>query len=152
MPNISQETYELMLRGLALWDEKWREEHKCDTWPVATNARTLSTTRNCEKQEGESATSISKTSGIGTQPIAQRTAHIGSRWKGEKMAKKRPEEISVGAYNKLMIDDALQMLKDALVEVRELRSLVNDMQTAAQNAEENITEAQAQFEQMRLDI
>ena len=68
------------------------------------------------------------------------------------MAKKRPEEISVGAYNKLMMDDALQMLKNALVEVRELRSLVNDMQTAAQNAEENITEAQAQFEQMRLDI
>lgn len=65
---------------------------------------------------------------------------------------KKPEEISIGAYNKLMMDDALQMLKNALVEVRELRSLVNEMQTAAQNAEEDITEAQAQFEQMRLDV
>lgn len=65
---------------------------------------------------------------------------------------KKPEEISVGAYNKLMMDDAMQMLQNALVEIRELRSLVNEMQTAAQNAEENITEAQAQFEQMRLDV
>ena len=64
----------------------------------------------------------------------------------------KTEKMSVGAYNKLMMDDAMQMLKNALVEIRELRSLVNEMQTAAQNAEENITEAQAQFEQMRLDV
>ena len=68
------------------------------------------------------------------------------------MGKKKPEEISVGAYNKLMMDDALQMLKNALVEVRELRSLVNEMQTATKNAEEDITEAQEKFEQMRLDV
>ena len=65
---------------------------------------------------------------------------------------KKPEEISIGAYNKLMMDDALQMLMNALVELKELRSLVNEMQTATKNAEENITEAQAQFEQMRLDV
>ena len=68
------------------------------------------------------------------------------------MGKKKPEEISVGAYNKLMMDDALQMLMNALVEVRELRSLVNEMQTAAKNAEEDIEEAQEKFEQMRLDV
>lgn len=64
----------------------------------------------------------------------------------------KPEKMSVGAYNKLMMDDAMQMLKNALVEIRELRSLVNEMQTATKNAEENITEAQAQFEQMRLYV
>lgn len=68
------------------------------------------------------------------------------------MAKGKPENMSVGAYNKLMMDDALQMLMNALVEVRELRSLVNEMQTAAKNAEEDITEAQEKFEQMRLDV
>lgn len=68
------------------------------------------------------------------------------------MGKKKPEEISVGAYNKLMMDDALQMLKNALVEIREMRNLVNEMQTAAKNAEEDITEAQEKFEQMRLDV
>ena len=68
-----------------------------------------------------------------------------------KMAQK-PGKMSVADYNKLMMDDALQMLKNALVEVRELRSLVNDMQTAAQNAEEDITEAQEKFEQMRLKV
>lgn len=68
------------------------------------------------------------------------------------MAKGKPENMSVGAYNKLMMDDALQMLKNSLVEVRELRSLVNEMQTATKNAEENITEAQEKFEQMRLDV
>lgn len=65
---------------------------------------------------------------------------------------KKPEEISVGAYNKLMMDDAMQMLKNALVEIRELRSLVNEMQTATKNAEEDISEAQEKFEQMRLDV
>lgn len=64
----------------------------------------------------------------------------------------KPEKMSVGAYNKLMMDDAMQMLKNALVEIRELRSLVNEMQTAAQNAEEDISEAQEKFEQMRLDV
>lgn len=68
------------------------------------------------------------------------------------MAKGKPENMSVGAYNKLMMDDALQMLMNALVEVRELRSIVNEMQTATKNAEENITEAQEKFEQMRLDV
>lgn len=68
------------------------------------------------------------------------------------MAKGKPENMSVGAYNKLMMDDALQMLTNALVEIREMRNIVNEMQTAAKNAEENITEAQAQFEQMRLDV
>ena len=68
------------------------------------------------------------------------------------MGKKKPEEISVGAYNKLMMDDALQMLKNALVEIREMRNLVNEMQTAAKNAEEDIEEAQEKFEQMRLDV
>ena len=68
------------------------------------------------------------------------------------MAKGKPENMSVGAYNKLMMDDALQMLKNSLVEVRELRSIVNEMQTATKNAEENITEAQEQFGQMRLDV
>ena len=68
------------------------------------------------------------------------------------MAKGKPENMSVGAYNKLMMDDALQMLKNALVEIRELRSIVNEMQTATKNAEENITEAQEQFGQMRLDV
>lgn len=68
------------------------------------------------------------------------------------MGKKKPEEISVGAYNKLMMDDALQMLTNALVELKELRSLVNEMKTATKNAEENITEAQEKFEQMRLDV
>ena len=68
------------------------------------------------------------------------------------MAKGKPENMSVGAYNKLMMDDALQMLMNALVEVRELRSIVNEMQTAAKNAEEDIEEAQEKFEQMRLDV
>ena len=68
------------------------------------------------------------------------------------MAKGKPENMSVGAYNRLMMDDALQMLQNALVEVRELRSIVNEMQTATKNAEENITEAQEKFEQMRLDV
>lgn len=68
------------------------------------------------------------------------------------MGKKKPEEISVGAYNKLMMDDALQMLMNALVEIREMRSLVNEMQTSAKNAEEDIEEAQEKFEQMRLDV
>lgn len=68
------------------------------------------------------------------------------------MAKGKPENMSVADYNKLMMDDALQMLKNALVEIREIRNLVNDMQTAAQNAEEDITEAQEKFEQMRLEV
>lgn len=68
------------------------------------------------------------------------------------MAKGKPENMSVGAYNKLMMDDALQMLKNALVEIREIRGIVNEMQTAAKNAEEDITEAQDKFEQMRLDV
>lgn len=68
------------------------------------------------------------------------------------MAKGKPENMSIGAYNKLMMDDALQMLKNALVEIREMRNLVNEMQTAAKNAEEDITEAQEKFEQMRLDV
>lgn len=68
------------------------------------------------------------------------------------MAKGKPENMSVGAYNKLMMDDALQMLKNALVEIREMRNLVNEMQTATKNAEEDITEAQEKFEQMRLDV
>ena len=65
---------------------------------------------------------------------------------------RKTEEMTVSDYNKLMMDDALQMLKNALVELKELRSLVNEMQTAAQNAEEDITEAQEKFEQMRLDV
>ena len=65
---------------------------------------------------------------------------------------KKTEEMTVSDYNNLMMDDALQMLKNALVEIREIRSLVNEMQTAAKNAEEDITEAQEKFEQMRLKL
>ena len=65
---------------------------------------------------------------------------------------RKTEEMTVSDYNKLMMDDALHMLKNALVEIREIRNLVNEMQTAAQNAEEDITEAQEKFEQMRLDV
>lgn len=68
------------------------------------------------------------------------------------MGKKKPEEISVGAYNKLMMDDALQMLKNALVEVAELRRIAKEIGIAAQNAQEDIWEAHEQFEQMRLDV
>lgn len=90
---------------------------KC-IWLVATNARTLSTTRNCEKQGGESAASIAKTSGIGTQPIAQRTALTGNRERGSQMKGKKPERITIAEFNDQMMDDAYAMLAEALKEAK----------------------------------